>query len=129
MAAPEDRVTVRMYREILGDCFLVTVAEKGVRKHILIDCGVLQSVVSGDAMMAKLPPEVTGAIGEERVRKVRSGGDQIRKIAKDVWNDADLKIAKLWLAWTEDPADDQAKALYARFAKARQALAYAATLA
>ena len=60
MSAPEeDGVTIRMYREILGDCFLLTVTEKGVRKHILIDCGVLQSVVSGDAMMEKLPAEVT----------------------------------------------------------------------
>lgn len=161
MPAPEDRVTVRMYREILGDCFLLTVTENGVRKHTLIDCGVLQSVVSGEAMIEKLPEEVTRSIGEERLRKVRSGGEQIRRIAQDVadtvkpdggiellvlthehydhlsgfalawnvWNDPELKIGKLWLAWTEDPADDQAKALYARFAKARQALALAATLA
>lgn len=161
MSAPEDRVTIRMYREILGDCFLLTVTEKGVRRHTLIDCGVLQSVVSGDAMMEKLPPAVTGAIGEERIRKVRAGGDQIRKVAQDVadtvkpdggidllvlthehydhlsgfalawnvWNDAELKIHKLWLAWTENPADAQAQALYARFAKAKQALAYAAQLA
>lgn len=161
MPAPEDRVTIRMYREILGDCFLVTVSEQGVRKHILIDCGVLQSVVSGDSMMDKLPGEVTGAIGEERIRKVRAGGDQIRKVAQDisdyvkadggidllvlthehydhlsgfalawnVWNDPELKIHKLWLAWTENPADSQARELYARFAKAKQALAYAAQLA
>lgn len=161
MSAAEDRVTIRMYREILGDCFLVTVTEKGVRRHTLIDCGVLQSVVSGDSMMEKLPAAVTGAIGEGRLRKVQAGGDQIRKVAQDVsatvkpdggidllvlthehydhlsgfalawnvWSDPDLKIHKLWLAWTEDPADDQARALYARFAKAKQALAYAAQLA
>ncbi|HLL30754.1 MAG TPA: MBL fold metallo-hydrolase [Allosphingosinicella sp.] len=162
MPEVQDQVAVRMYRGILGDCFLVTVAEKGERRHILIDCGVLQSVISGDDMMLKLPQEVTRAIGEERLRKVQAGGAQIRRVAQDVsdyikanggridllvlthehydhlsgfalawnvWSDAELKIDKLWLAWTEDPADAQAKALYARFAKGKQALAYAAQLA
>ena len=37
-------ITVRMYRGILGDCFLLRHDEDGQTRHILIDCGVLQGV-------------------------------------------------------------------------------------
>jgi len=39
---PSGTVSVRMYRGILGDCFLLRHEEQGEEvKYILIDCGVL----------------------------------------------------------------------------------------
>ena len=43
--AQNETVTVRMYRRILGDCFLITHRMAGERPyHALIDCGVLQCI-------------------------------------------------------------------------------------
>jgi glyoxylase-like metal-dependent hydrolase (beta-lactamase superfamily II) len=160
-------VSVRMYRGILGDCFLLTVVRDGLRKHTLIDCGVLQSVISGPDMVdpksdRRLPDAVLDAVGRDALRKVVSTKEQIRRVAADVaktvkdaggkidllvmthehydhlsgfalawdvWADASLKIDKLWLAWTENPVDTQARQLKERFGKGKQALAYAGALA
>ena len=35
------RVRVRMYRQGLGDCFLLTFGEGAAARHALIDCGSL----------------------------------------------------------------------------------------
>src|SRR6185369_4556986 len=35
------RARVRMYRQGLGDCFLITFPQSGKPVHVLIDCGVL----------------------------------------------------------------------------------------
>src|SRR5215217_7857940 len=35
------RARVRMYRQGLGDCFLITFRQGGKPFHVLIDCGVL----------------------------------------------------------------------------------------
>jgi hypothetical protein len=153
-----DAVIVRMYRGILGDCFLVRIQRGVFYQHILIDCGVLQNVVAGDAILAKLPTDVKTGVGEDRLRAVRAGPELIERIAKDViatvgkridilvlthehfdhfsgfalaeetFTAADVSIGCLWLAWTEDPEDDQAITLHERFDKGKQALALAAEL-
>ena len=48
MAEDGDRVVVRMYRGVLGDCFLITVWQGGKARIAMIDCGVLQNVQPGD---------------------------------------------------------------------------------
>src|SRR6266481_4742533 len=41
-ANEDQKLRVRMYRQGLGDCFLVTLPKKdGSRFHIMIDCGVV----------------------------------------------------------------------------------------
>jgi hypothetical protein len=61
---PRDLVSIRMYRGILGDCFLLTIKQGGGQRNVLIDCGVLQNVLSGPAAIAGLPPAVVQEIGE-----------------------------------------------------------------
>ncbi|MGY2733943.1 hypothetical protein [Sphingomonas sp. UYP23] len=39
-----ETVTIRMYRQILGDCFLVTHDYEGQRFRALFDCGALQCI-------------------------------------------------------------------------------------
>ena len=41
-----NRVRIRMYRQGLGDCFLLTFPTGGDR-HVLIDCGVLKGTKGG----------------------------------------------------------------------------------
>ena len=36
------KLRVRMYRQGLGDCFLLTYSDGGDESHLLIDCGVLK---------------------------------------------------------------------------------------
>jgi hypothetical protein len=153
-----EAVVIRMYRGILGDCFLIRIKRGATWQHILIDCGVLQNVASGDTILAKLPPEVKEKVGVERLKAVQAGPALIDKIAQDViatvgkridllvlthehfdhfsgfalaektFTAADVSIDRLWLAWTENPEDTQAIALHARFDKGKQALALAVQL-
>jgi hypothetical protein len=153
-----DAVVIRMYRGILGDCFLIRIQRGVTCQHILIDCGVLQNVAAGDEILRKLPDGVKDKVGRDRLKAVQAGPKLIQKIAKDViatvgkridllvlthehfdhfsgfalaeetFTAADVSIDRLWLAWTEDPKDDQAIALHARFDKGKQALALAVKL-
>ncbi|MFH1554950.1 MAG: MBL fold metallo-hydrolase [Pseudomonadota bacterium] len=157
--AVADFVKVRMYRGILGDCFLLTTCIAGETRYALIDCGVLQHVPAGDALLKKLPPEVRQKVGEARLKAVQAGPDQIKRIvadiikttgkhlhllilthehfdhlcgfhyAKEMFLDKSLVIDRLWMAWTEDPADPQAKRLRARLAIGRAAVANALAMA
>src|SRR6187431_1373982 len=43
-AAGGDAISVRMYRGLLGDCFLLTHEYQGKTFRALIDCGVLQCI-------------------------------------------------------------------------------------
>jgi beta-lactamase superfamily II metal-dependent hydrolase len=159
MPDPEmNSVSVRMYRGLLGDCFLLTLRAEGERKFALIDCGVLQNVPSGSDLVADLPESVTKMVGRAGLLAVQAGPDLIRRVAKDVletteghihllilthehfdhlsgfgfaseaFQDPKVKIDELWMAWTEDPNDEQARKLQARFTKGRQALAMAVKL-
>ncbi len=61
------RVRIRMYRQGLGDCFLLTFFKGAVVKHVLIDCGVLQGTPDGVETMQKVaaqyPPGDRGQPG------------------------------------------------------------------
>lgn len=157
--AAADFVKVRMYRGILGDCFLLTTCIAGETKYALIDCGVLQNVPAGDALIKELPAEVREKIGAARLKAVQAGPDQIKRIvaniidttehhlhllilthehfdhlcgfhyAKEMFLDESVVIDQLWMAWTEDPADPQAQRLRARFAIGRTAVANALAMA
>src|SRR5215471_16804245 len=75
-----DAVVVRMYRGILGDCFLVRIKRGVTWRHILIDCGVLQNVAAGDAILAKLPAGVKEKVGVDRLKAIQAGPELIKKI-------------------------------------------------
>lgn len=141
MPTPPDRVAriiVRMYRQLLGDCFLLRIQGSDARwTHVLIDCGLLQNLKGdGVADMA--------AIAED-IRRTTGGRLDVLVVTHEHWDhisgfglagpdgqkplflDPDrLKIDQLWMAWTEDPQDEQAGQLRERFAARRQALALAA---
>src|SRR5258706_16235128 len=60
-AAPA--VKVRMYREGLGDCFLLTFRGSQGPIHVLIDCGVLFGTPDAAATMTRVVEDVKAATG------------------------------------------------------------------
>jgi hypothetical protein len=103
-------VRVRMYRQGLGDCFLITFDVGGDEKHMLIDCGSLGSTTTGVKLVdvVKDIRTVTNdhlhlviATHEHWDHVSGFGGqqDEFKKITVD----------HVWMAWTENPDDDEAK--------------------
>jgi Metallo-beta-lactamase superfamily len=160
-ASPAPGVTIRMYRGILGDCFLLKVAGTHGEKRILIDCGVLQNVQDGKVLTEKLPPEVLESVGRDEIEAVSAGPLHIRRVgenliddlkdengisridvlvvthehydhisgfalARDLWQSPAVEIGQLWMAWTENEADEDAKLLRAQFDRSKQAVVRAA---
>ncbi|WP_374656751.1 MBL fold metallo-hydrolase [Phenylobacterium sp.] len=126
---PKTRVTVRMYRNLLGDCFLVRIAAKEAVSHILIDCGILQNVEGDKALMQAVAADVAKTVKNrlDLLVVTHEHHDHISGFAhaRDVFFDPAFKIDNLWMAWTENEEDPQAKALNARFDRTKQALAFA----
>lgn len=128
---PKIRVSVRMYKGLLGDCFLLRVAAKDAVSHILIDCGILQNVPGDKARMQAVAADIAKTTDGrlDLLVVTHEHHDHISGFAhaRDVFFGADFKIDNLWMAWTEKEDDPQAVALNARFNKTKLALAFALT--
>ncbi|MEO8590249.1 MAG: hypothetical protein ABI432_12825 [Flavobacteriales bacterium] len=114
---------VRMYRQGLGDCFLLTLpGVAGNPFHIVIDCGVcmgarnprprMQEVVRDIALETNDHVDVLVATHEHWDHL--SGFEQ----AKDVW--AGITIGELWMAWTEKKGDTVADAVRTELGKKKK---------
>lgn len=120
-------VVVRMYRQMLGDCFLLIIEGEDAeqRRHILIDCGILQGTPEAGIRMRKVVDNLYDSCGQQldlvivthehwdHISGFQFGREQFDKHGFD----------RLWLAWTEDPADPQGTALRERFDATRKKLA------
>ena len=111
-----DRVAVRMYRNILGDCFLLTITGRAgadqaeVKSHIMIDCGVLQGTPNAGETMRAVVADVYAHTQNKPLDLIVvthehhdhiSGFGFAREVFKP--DDAARKAAeKVWFAWTED---------------------------
>ncbi len=108
-------VRVRMYRQGLGDCFLLSFAHDGDfenASHALIDCGTLGATTTGVKM-----EDVVSNIAETTKKQLTllmathehqdhlSGFNTERTVF-----DA-ISVGHSWVAWTENPADPLAKEL------------------
>jgi hypothetical protein len=129
MTAPASGVKVRMYRQGLGDCFLLAFATGGARPcYVLIDCGVLVGTADAEARMRQVAENVRVATGGRIDVLVAthqhwdhlSGFEQAREVFDRI------EIGQVWVAWTEDPEDGLAARLRARRDTAVRALTAAA---
>ncbi|MGE5603960.1 MAG: hypothetical protein ACM30E_12995 [Nitrososphaerales archaeon] len=126
LRAPADGVTVRMYRQGLGDCFLLALptSDPGQSYYVLIDCGVLQGAPNGAANLNTVARDIQAATGGQIHLLVATHrhADHISgfSLAKDVFTG--MTIHNLWLGWAENPADPQYKALWERSNQALAAL-------
>jgi len=106
------KVRVRMYRQGLGDCFLVTFDPSGNEKHMMIDCGTLGASTTG-VKLAQVAADIRTTTGDHLDLLIGthehwdhvSGFDSL----KDEF--AKIQVDNVWLAWTENPEDELAKQL------------------
>lgn len=109
------KMRVRMYRQGLGDCFLLTFYLGGDEKHVLIDCGTLGSKytdVKLSDVIAEIDKTTNGHL--HLVVATHQHQDHLSGMSKlaDQFSPAKNKqIDHVWMAWTEDPKDPLAKKL------------------
>ncbi len=107
-------VRVRMYRQGLGDCFLLTFTQgKAKPFHVLIDCGVIlgtkDPVPKMTAVVKSLFKETGGNV--DLLVATHEHWDHISAF-QQVQSEFDKFTFKtVWLAWTEDPKNGVAKQL------------------
>lgn len=121
------RVRVRMYRQGLGDCFLLTFDVGGRERHMLIDCGSLGAKTTGvkiEAVVADIAKATKGHLDVLVVTHEHK--DHVSGFNSQREAFAGLTIDRVWLAWTEDPHDPLARKIAKRKDDLALALVYAA---
>lgn len=104
-------VRVRMYRQGLGDCFLLSFGEKASARHMLIDCGTLgaSTGISLKEAVKDITKETGGKL--ELLVLTHEHMDHVRGLIFELEAIKALKPSNVWLAWTEDKADPLAQSL------------------
>ena len=127
------RIKVRMYRQGLGDCFLITVPRKtGAPFYAVIDCGVILGTSNAGEIMKGVVEHIIQTTGGrvDMLAATHEHWDHISGFgqAREIWTDKSrLKIGQVWLSWAEDPNDPLANKLKGERQKLKIALAAAAS--
>lgn len=116
------RVRIRMYRQGIGDSFLLTFAQGDSAQHLLIDCGVL--VGTPNAKQWAL--DIAANIKEATKTDANPSGQLAAVVGTHPhWDhlsgflDAEgtfkafSSIGEVWMGWTEDPKDPAGRAMKA----------------
>ncbi len=114
-----DEAVVRMYRQGLGDCFLVFLPKSdGTTFTIMIDCGVIVGTEAAEAKMRQVVENISAATDGkvdllvvthehwDHVSGFLEAADLFSRDGSD-----GLVIGSIWFAWTEDPDDGLAREL------------------
>jgi hypothetical protein len=141
MQAPARGVTVRMYRTGLGDCFLLafprTSAGNGQPAepfYLLLDCGVYKGTPEPNnaTRIRRIVTDIGEATGGhlDLLAITHEHWDHVSAFhpsqAQDLFN-RDIRLDKLWMAWTEDLSIKLAKDLHQGRKAAIAALDHALT--
>lgn len=115
LKAPDSGVTVRMYRQGHGDCFLLAFPRNGGGDpvYMMIDCGYKPgSQISKKATATNVVKDIKAATGGrlDVVVVTHEHQDHVNALGKF----KDFEIGVVWLAWTEDPKDPDANELRRR---------------
>lgn len=118
LAPDAGEVIVRMYRQGLGDCYLLAFGSDNSDdpvKYVLIDCGVHVRQVEGTKRLAAVMNDIvlcTGghihvlAVTHEHADHISGFTQKGSPFITD-----EITVDDVWLAWTEIPGDTQADAL------------------
>jgi hypothetical protein len=108
-----NELIVRMYRQGLGDCFLLALpAAKSGTKYVLIDCGVHMRQTDGPARLAQVLDDLVVSTNAhiDVVVATHEHADHlsgfVQKNSPFLKNQ--LTIGEAWLSWTEKHGDRQA---------------------
>ncbi|MGY3396006.1 beta-lactamase superfamily II metal-dependent hydrolase [Bradyrhizobium sp. USDA 3311] len=123
--AKPGHISVRMYNNILGDCFLIRVPvgpERDVK--ILIDCGALQGMPSAADIMNEIAADLARTTGShlDVLVVTHEHWDHLSGFCQAETIFRKFEIDELWLAWTENDKDADAARIRARRQKALQLL-------
>ena len=123
-------MTVRMYNVGFGDCFLLTFpAKSGKSVSMLIDCGshaagpgphsieeVVRRVIADVSQKGK--PTIDVVVATHRHR------DHVLGFESGLWNN--VEVGEVWMPWTEDPTDAEARKILETQSRIAQKLMLAA---
>jgi len=111
LTPPDHGVTVRMYRQGHGDCFLLAFAREGGGKpyYVLIDCGYKpgsQAFLDHKQPIGDVVDHLHAACGGHLDLVILTHEHQDH--LNGIWKSSspyfkDFEIEEAWLAWTEDP--------------------------
>lgn len=107
-----DRVRVRMYRQGLGDCFLLTFGEGADERHVLIDCGTLGATTTG-VKLSEVVADIRATTGDHihALVATHEHWDHVSGFGSLEEAFGKIRVDAVWLAWTEDPKDPLAQEL------------------
>src|SRR6185369_14560954 len=123
-------VRIRMYRQGLGDCFLLTFIRKGEDDfNLLIDCGLLQGTANGKEIMKRVVEDIEATLNVEKKVKgetkkwldvvvlTHEHVDHISGFsqAQEVFDR--IHFGEVWAGWMDDEHHPKYKAVRERFHK------------
>jgi hypothetical protein len=119
------RAKIRMYRQGLGDFFLLTLPRTGAKDfHMLIDCGVITGTPDGKANMQRLVKSLAAETGGtiDVVVATHRHADHISGFlqATDIFKT--LHVGEVWVSWIENPADKLGQQILSTHKNAETAL-------
>jgi beta-lactamase superfamily II metal-dependent hydrolase len=105
-------VVVRMYNVGFGDAFLVVIPNGQSVHRVLFDCGSIEA--APDQTMSDVVDQIISdtmdADGKSRIDVVvctHRHKDHVSGFANPKWRE--VKVAEVWMPWTEDPSDPAAR--------------------
>jgi hypothetical protein len=110
---PEGGCRVRMYRQGLGDCWLLSFGAEGGPCHVLVDCGVHAVQSGGRKRIRQIAQDILEVTGG-RIHVLVATHEHADHLSGfvDAWDIFQkIQIDELWLAWTEDREDPVANRL------------------
>jgi hypothetical protein len=122
------RIKVRMYRQGLGDCFLITIPRKnGNPFYAVIDCGVILGTKDSGTIMTGVVEHIIQTTGGhiDLVAATHEHWDHISGFgqAREIWTDkSKLTVGQVWLSWAENKSDPLARKLKAQHQAMKMAL-------
>jgi hypothetical protein len=112
------RAKIRMYRQGLGDCFLITLPRStanGEPFRVMIDCGVILGTPDATTRMTNvvrdIVKETKGHI--DLLLATHLHWDHLSGFAQAEAELKNLKVDQVWMPWTEDPEDPNGRKLRA----------------
>ena len=99
-------VKVRMYRQGLGDCFLLMFERGATTFNMLVDCGIFYLTKNGAKIMKQVAEDIKIATAGhvDAVVLTHDHYDHTSgfQLAKDVFKEDDFVFNEVWVGWTED---------------------------
>ena len=122
---PDGGFAVRMYRQGLGDCFLVALSQGNAARpfYLLFDCGIHSRQDDGPKRLLEVMNDLVEATGGEIdvVIGTHQHADHLSGFVQreSPFVDGRIKVHAFWVAWTEKPGDTRAEELRKKHGAAR----------